>query len=209
MQHAHISTWLQSSGYCSAGGFLVTEANLWQVATAFTARLAVKKTWLNDRDQFLAPREPLPDEFATDCLLWMLFHNQNLTASADGIEWNGRDWSLVNHFIPYAEDEVGSPDAFESDSFAACWLRESCRPKRVPYWMRVVQCGVRIFAKGCAQRARTISSQSRRRGLVSDSQRAEARDTLDASGMPALVAAHGALGDKLRPLIFDYDMLLT
>jgi hypothetical protein len=70
---------------------------------------------LNDRDQFLIPTEPLTDVFKTDCLIWMLFNGSNLTASADNLEWNNQTWSIVNHFIPYTEAEVNSPERFESD----------------------------------------------------------------------------------------------
>lgn len=70
---------------------------------------------MNDRDQFLAPTKPLPATFVNDCLLWMLFNTSNLTASARSLEWNNRKWSLVNHFVPFTEDEVGAPSAFESD----------------------------------------------------------------------------------------------
>lgn len=45
----------------------------------------------------------------------MLFNRQNRTASANDLEWNGKKWSIVNHFIPYTEEEVNSPDRFESD----------------------------------------------------------------------------------------------
>ena len=47
--------------------------------------------------------------------MWMLFNRCNRTAGADGLEWNGKTWSLVNHFIPFTEAEVGAPDRFESD----------------------------------------------------------------------------------------------
>jgi hypothetical protein len=93
----------------------VTPENLWQAAIIFAVRRLIKPTWINDRDQFLQPSVPLPEEFKTDCLLWMLFSNSNLTASADGLEWNGRTWSIVNHFIPFTESEVDAPDRFESD----------------------------------------------------------------------------------------------
>jgi len=114
MQHANLTA-LLSSGYCSAGGFLVTEDNLWQSAIVFTVRRVIKQTWLNDRDQFLQPTEPLTEAFKSDCLLWMLFNGSNLTASANDLEWNGKKWSIVNHFIPFTEAEVGAPDRFESD----------------------------------------------------------------------------------------------
>ena len=45
----------------------------------------------------------------------MLFNGSNLTAGANNLEWNGKQWSIVNHFIPYTEEEVGAPDRFESD----------------------------------------------------------------------------------------------
>jgi hypothetical protein len=43
------------------------------------------------------------------------FNGSNLTASANDLEWNGKKWSIVNHFIPYTEKEVNAPDRFESD----------------------------------------------------------------------------------------------
>lgn len=114
MQNANLTA-LLSSGYSSPGAFFVNKENLWQVAIIFTVRLITKKTWLNDRDQFLKPTEPLSDEFKTDCLVWMLFNGSNLTASANDLEWNNKKWSIVNHFIPFTEAEVNSPDRFESD----------------------------------------------------------------------------------------------
>lgn len=111
-----------SSGYGSAGTIFVTPRNLWQIAVVFAVRGLVRPTWLNDRDQFLQPTEPLSDEFKNDCLIWMLFNGANLTASANGLEWNGKKWSIVNHFIPFSEEEVGSPDRFESD-FMVQYLR--------------------------------------------------------------------------------------
>ncbi len=114
LQHTSLTA-LLSSGYCSAGGFFVTEENLWQSAIVFAVRRLVKPTWLNDRDQFLQPTQPLSNEFKSDCLVWMLFNGSNLTASANNLEWNNKQWSIVNHFIPFIEAEVGSPERFESD----------------------------------------------------------------------------------------------
>ena len=115
LQHAEQQTVIFSSGYGSARGFFITDKNLWQAAVVFAMRRAIRPTWLNDRDQFLQPTEPLTDEFKTDCLMWMLFNRSNRTASANDLEWNGKKWSIVNHFIPFTEAEVNAPDRFESD----------------------------------------------------------------------------------------------
>lgn len=117
LQHAAIETCITSSIYTggNGGGLYIVENNLLQVAIVFAMRRIVKPTWLNDRDQFLQPTEFLTDEFKYDCLIWMLFNGYNLTAGADDIDWDGVKWSLVNHFIPFTELEVGAPDRFESD----------------------------------------------------------------------------------------------
>lgn len=115
LQQAAKLTMVLSSGFGSGRGYFINAENLWQVAIVFAVRRLIKPTWLNDRDQFLQPSEPLTEEFKSDCLVWMLFNGSNLTAGADGLHWNDRDWSLVNHFIPFTEGEVGSAGRFESD----------------------------------------------------------------------------------------------
>jgi len=116
-QNASTGTLISSSIYTgrNGGGVYLDEKNLWQAAIVFSVRRLIKPTWLNDRDQFLQPTEILTDEFKSDCLIWMLFNGSNLTASANNLEWNGKQWSIVNHFIPFTEEEVGAPDRFESD----------------------------------------------------------------------------------------------
>jgi hypothetical protein len=109
------TTALVSSGFNSAGAFFVTPENLWQAAIILSVRKLIKPTWVNDRDQFLQPDKPLTEEFKNDCLVWMLFNGSNLTASANDFEWNGKKWSIVNHFIPFTETEVNAPGRFESD----------------------------------------------------------------------------------------------
>lgn len=115
IQNATQQTAITSSVFSTGNGFYITEENLWQCVIVFTVRRIIKPTWINDRDQFLQPSKPLSDEFKTDCLIWMLFNGSNLTASANDLEWNGRKWSIVNHFIPFTEEEVNAPERFESD----------------------------------------------------------------------------------------------
>lgn len=114
MQQAN-QTALLSSVFSAGNGYYVTPDNLWQVAVVFSVRRLIKPTWLNDRDQFLQPTEPLTEEFKSDCLVWMLFSGSNLTAGAANLSWSDKNWSLVNHFIPFTEVEVDSPERFESD----------------------------------------------------------------------------------------------
>ncbi|MFW8744840.1 hypothetical protein, partial [Mesorhizobium japonicum] len=115
LQHSGQQTVVFSSVYHGGNGFYITPDNLWQSAVVFTVRQLIKHTWLNHNDQFLQPSAPLTDEFKNDCLVWMLFSGKNVTAGANDIDWDKKQWSLVNHFIPYSEEDVGSPERFESD----------------------------------------------------------------------------------------------
>lgn len=118
LQNAASFTFLLSSVASRGHGFYVKPSNLWQATVIFSVQHLIKHTWINHNDQFLQPSEPLSDEFKNDCLIWMLFHGKNLTASANDLEWNNKKWSIVNHFIPFSESEVGASERFESDFMA-------------------------------------------------------------------------------------------
>lgn len=115
LQHANQHTALFSSSFSDGHGFYITPENLWQAAIIFAVRRLIKPTWINDRDQFLQPNTELSNVFKHDCLIWTLFNGSNLTASANHLEWNGKKWNIVNHFIPFSESDVGANDRFESD----------------------------------------------------------------------------------------------
>lgn len=115
LQNAASYTFILSSVAGRGNGLFVTPENLWKCAVLFTVQKIIPHTWINHNDQFLQPNSELSDEFKSDCLMWMLFNGKNLTAGADNLVWDNREWSITNHFIPYTEDEVNAPDRFESD----------------------------------------------------------------------------------------------
>ncbi|WDL74450.1 hypothetical protein IP360_06315 [Helicobacter winghamensis] len=84
----------------------ITQNNLIPFSVYFSVRHCIKATWINDRDQFLAPNNKWEKdtEFQNDCLIFMLFHGQNRITCKEGI----------NHFIPFSEKELGAAEAFES-----------------------------------------------------------------------------------------------
>jgi hypothetical protein len=122
LQHSGQQTALFSSIWGDGHGFYVNSSNLLMSAMAFSVRQLISHTWLNHNDQFLQPNLAPDLEFQTDCLVYMLFAGKNLSAGADGLEWNGRTWSLVNHFVPFTEEEVGAKERFESN-FMSGYLR--------------------------------------------------------------------------------------
>jgi hypothetical protein len=211
LQNASTQTALLSSGYCSAGGFFVTDKNLWQSAVVFSVRRLIKPTWLNDRDQFLQPTAPLTDEFKTDCLMWMLFNGSNLTASANELEWSNQTWSIVNHFIPFTEAEVNAPARFESD-FMVQYLGDKALSAEAS---AVRLAGQVLWQAYFAQTdVRNVRDEFKlNRPDVGWYQIRNALKARNASGDFAPVsfvefeAAYKTLGDKLRPQVYTLGFL--
>ena len=212
-QNAQTGTLIASSIYTgrNGGGVYITEENLWQAAVVFSARRLIKQTWLNDRDQFLQPTEPLTDEFKNDCLIWMLFNGSNLTAGADGLEWNGKTWSLVNHFIPFTEAEVGAPDRFESD-FMVQYLADKPLSAEV---QAVLDAGRTLWQAYFAYTdVRTVRDEYKlNRPDVGWYQIRNALKARNSSGDTAPVnfgpfeSAYQALTEKLQPQVFSLGFL--
>lgn len=93
----------QQKRYC----FNISQNNLIKNCIYFSVRIAITSTWLNDRDQFLYPKDGWQEdkEFQTDCLAFTLFHGQNRITNKEGI----------NHWIPFTEQEVNAQEKFESN----------------------------------------------------------------------------------------------
>lgn len=72
----------------------------------FSVRHCIEANWLNDRDQFYAPKNDwkYDKDFQYDCLAYTLMHGGNHITCEGGI----------NHWIPFTEQEVNSPDNFKS-----------------------------------------------------------------------------------------------
>ncbi|MDI9348373.1 MAG: hypothetical protein QM537_00040 [Candidatus Symbiobacter sp.] len=210
-QHVAMNTAIFSSvnSIGHSGSYFIKATNLWQVAVVFAVRRLIKKTWLNDRDQFLRPTKSVSDDFKIDCLIWMLFNDSNLTAGADGLEWNGKTWSLVNHFIPYRESDVGARGRFESDFMVRYLADKTLTPEA----LLVLNEGKKIWqfyhAHEFDHKTRDLYKLNR-----PDVGWYQIRNAVLANSEYHLVdftdfkAAYDGLSQKLRPLVYEYGFLL-
>lgn len=207
-QQAGTLTALFSSVFSAGNGFYVTSGTLERAAVVFAVRRLIKPTWLNDRDQFLQPSEPLTDDFKSDCLVWMLFNGSNLTAGADGLQWNERDWSLVNHFIPFTETEVGAAGRFESDFMVHYMAGMTFSPEA----QAVLDEGRSLFRRFHAtQFPRKIRDEFKLgrpdAGWYQVRRALEAYGDTELTDFYPMKAAYSALSEKLRPMVFSLGFL--
>ena len=205
------STSIYSSGFNGAGAFFVNAENLWKASIIFSVRKLKKATWLNDRDQFLQPDKPLSEEFKNDCLIWMLFNGSNLTASANDLEWNGKKWSIVNHFIPFTEAEVGAPGRFESD-FMVQYMRGKKFSKEAN---AVLAAGKALWQAYFSETdVHTVRDELKlNRPDVGWYQIRKALQARNASGdfipvsFAAFESAYKSLTEKLQPMVYELGFL--
>lgn len=85
-------------------GIWITGKNLLPCSIYMAVRHVIPATWLNDRDQFLAPNDGWKSDalFQTDCLAYTLFSNNIQSKYGE------------NHWIPFYEDEVGARERMQS-----------------------------------------------------------------------------------------------
>lgn len=174
----------------------------------FTIRMLTAHSWQNHNDQFLQPTQPLSDEFKSDCLVWMLFAGKNLTAGADGLHWNDRDWSLVNHFIPFTEGEVGASGRFESDFMVRymAGVTFSAEAQAVLDAGRALW--TRYHATSFPRKIRDEFKLNRPDAGWYQIRRAlEGYGDTELTDFDPFKAAYAALSAKLRPMVFELGFL--
>lgn len=205
------ATCILSSVYGDGHGVYITRENLMPIFVMFLIRKIIKPTWINDRDQFLQPTVELPQEFIDDCLVWMLFNGSNLTASADGLEWNDKTWSIVNHFIPFTEAEVNAPSRFESDFMVQYIADKEFSAEAVA----VLDAGRELW-KAYFEHTDSYDVREEYKLNRADVGWYQIRNALkkrnESSDYPPVSfadfeSAYKKLGDKLRPLVFEYGFL--
>ena len=210
LQNAATRTCLTSSIYTgrNGGGLYVLPENLDRCAIVFSVRRLIKPTWLNDRDQFLQPSEPLSDEFKSDCLVWMLFNGSNLTAGADGLCWNDRDWSIVNHFIPFTEAEVGAKGRFESDNMVRHMASAAFSPEAGAVLDEGRKLWTRFHATSFPRKIRDAYKLGRPDAGWYQIRRAlEAFSDTELTDFGSFKVAYAALTAKLRPKVYELGFL--
>ena len=141
----------------------------------------------------------------------MLFNGSNLTASADGLQWNGKTWSLVNHFIPYNQTDVGAAEPFASD-FMAMYLKgkkQSAEAKAVLNAGKVLWSA--YFAKKDKLKAGTKENYQLNRLDVGWYQIRNAlkslNDTPNAVSFDNFDKAYKTLTEKLQPHVYELGFL--
>jgi hypothetical protein len=122
--HSARTVWLQSGGKSSGqnnAGWFLDWSNFARSLTLFAARKAVVGGWVNDKDEFLAPR---PDvEGTAEFRAWMgsamvyaAVHPQNTCCAARGLSYKGELVDLSNHLFWASPEAIAAGAARAGDA---------------------------------------------------------------------------------------------
>jgi hypothetical protein len=134
VQH-HNNVALLSGPYVSAGALSIVPENFDKAMIVHAVRKNVRKSWINDRDQFLQPQKAPSVGFVRKCAVWSLFADSNQTASIRNVSYKDETYQIINHFFPFRVTTVERWEISDSeiarslskdtdDRFVAKWLLE-------------------------------------------------------------------------------------
>jgi hypothetical protein len=211
-------TSLLSGPYVSAGAISVTPENFEKSMVWHAVRRIPKATWLNDRDQWMQPTSPLPQEFILDCVVWSAFSNSNQTASLAGIPYKGKVFDLPNNLFPFLLNDVkqwkcslGSIEDSLKSATRDRYLADYLRDKPLSTESRAVLESARTLYEYFFQKSASVpwpqfKIQRWDVGLYQIRRSLEASDK-GGDLLQSLSVAVNKLGMKLRPQISELGFL--
>ena len=104
-----------SSPSVSAGAFTVTPEVFEKSLILHAVRKIPNQTWLNDRNQFLQPKNKPDHEFTNDCVIWSLFSLSNETTSLKNVTYENQRYQIKNNFFPFTLEDMKSWVVKDSD----------------------------------------------------------------------------------------------
>lgn len=129
---------LFTSAYGNGHGHGLSRENFTKCTSLFTARKLIEKTWINSKDEYIAPNEEHPQwkQFVADSVVYSLFNTSSNQSSLRQVEYKGKKWDIKNEFFFMSKEnmldlsnEIDNEDMYNDCSaseerFVYTWLEE-------------------------------------------------------------------------------------
>lgn len=99
---------MYTTPFASAHGVPITNDNINRCTTLFSARKLIECTWINSKDEYIAPdiHHPCFQEFVNDSIIYSLFHSASNQSSLRQVEYKNKLWDIKNEFFWMSKQEV-------------------------------------------------------------------------------------------------------
>lgn len=158
---------IQTQGTASISNS-ITKDNFHKCTTLFTARKLVENTWINSKDEYIAPNEGHEswNTFVADSVVYSLFHSASNQSSLRQIDYKGSKWDIKNEFffmsreqmmnLANENDDMYNDCSVSDDRFVYRWLVEH-REELSPMAKNVLDMAIELVEK--SMKYRTIFNE--------------------------------------------------
>ena len=103
-------TGLFTSFFSNGHGVSILPSNFLRCTSAFTARKLIENSWINQKDEYLAPdmMNQKYRQFEVDSIVYSLFHSSSQQSSLRDISYKGKKWDIPNQFFWMSHDEIAN-----------------------------------------------------------------------------------------------------
>ena len=129
---------LFTSAYGNGNGHGLSKDNFHKCTALFTTRKLIEKTWINSKDEYIAPNTDHADwtTFVADSVVYSLFNTSSNQSSLRQVEYKGSKWDIKNEFFfmskeqmldlasEHNNDDMYNDCSVSADRFVYNWLQE-------------------------------------------------------------------------------------
>jgi hypothetical protein len=108
IEHNSMFVSMFTSVFGGAHGSSITKENFYNSNIIFSARKLIKPTWINQKDEYMAPNEshPLWQQFQYDSIVYSLFNTSSNQSSLRQISYKDKLWDIKNEFFWMSKSEM-------------------------------------------------------------------------------------------------------
>ena len=208
-------------GVQSGAGHSILKENYDRCISFFSARKLIEKTWINSKDEYLAPNESHPkfQEFVNDSIVYSLFNTSSNQSSLRQIKYHDKFWDIKNEFFWMSKSEIEElANTYNND---ACYSDVHTSDERFVY-KKLQEITLTPEAQAVLDKACEIVRKTFKYRPLYDSEHPEyqinnwdcgwyqikalakeyAKDDLD-----EFKQLYKALADKMRPMVYELGFL--
>lgn len=208
---------------CANGCSVLPGESFRRSMALYAARKLVTGTWVNDKDEYLAPKDTTDayKQWNDDAIVYALLHNANNCTAMRDVSYKGKTWRIKNNFWWKTREQ--SKELYDRPDTQA--LYADVRGETEDSYLATIlptlnlspearECGDLLNAllgDTLPHRESFATSRPELHLMAHDAGLYQLKHLFkeySPAGWAALQVAFRALGDKLRPGVFDHGFLL-
>lgn len=212
-----------TSAFSNWGNVSIVKDNFSRCVSMFTARKLIEKTWINSKDEYIAPNTDHENwrTFVADSVVYSLFHSASNQSSLRQIDYKGSKWDIKNEFFFMSKermlelasdnnnDDMYNDCSVSNDRFVYTWLVEH-KEELSPLAKQVLNMAIELVEK--SMKYRTIFNEDNEQYQINnwDCGWYQIKAMLKAympNELKTFNELYKAFAEQLRPMVYKLGFL--